>query len=284
LKKKAIVLVSFGSVDAAALERTLEPLDERFQQAFPEWKICRAFSSKAVRDKLALRTGIQVDAMDEALRKLADDAFEEVYVQPLFLTLDATLQGMQEYIAEENRNPVWKNKTLALARPLLLSMGTKDHPDDYVSAIEALQRHWPSLKESQAVLLTCNGAQQMEYAVLQLKLEAVGCERIFVCVTDGFPDLETAMTKMKAQKVQEVLIVPFMLLAGEHIINYLDGTKPDSPKLLLEQAGFKAQVLTKGLGENSAIQELFIQHLKDKQQAISRRHGRRKQALHETNN
>ena len=283
MNKKAIVLVSFGSVDAAALQRTLDPLEERFQQAFPEWEICRAFSSQAVRDKLAARSGIQVDDIEESLRKLSCEAFEEVYVQPLFLTVDATLQGVQKYIAAEARKPAWKTKTLALARPLLLSLGAKDHPDDYVLAIEALQQQWPALKEKQAVLLACNGAQQMEYAVLQLKLEAAGYDRIFVSVTDGFPDLANAIAKMKTKQVQDVLIVPFMLLAGEHILNYLNGAKADSPRLILEQAGFKAQVLAKGLGENQSIQELFIQHVKDKLQAIARRHGSSKQALHETN-
>ena len=283
MNKKAIVLVSFGSVDAAALQRTLDPLEERFQQAFPEWEICRAFSSQAVRDKLAARSGIQVDDIEESLRKLSCEAFEEVYVQPLFLTVDATLQGLQEYIAEEVRQSTWKNKTLALARPLLLSMGTKDHPDDYILAIEALQQQWPALKEKQAVLLACNGVQQMEYAVLQLKLEAAGYDRIFVSLTDGFPDLANAIAKMKAKEVQDVLIMPFMLLAGEHILNYLNGAKADSPRLILEQAGFKAQVLAKGLGENQSIQELFIQHVKDKLQAIARCHGSSKQALHETN-
>ena len=283
MNKKAIVLVSFGSVDAAALQRTLDPLEERFQQAFPEWEICRAFSSQAVRDKLAARSGIQVDDIEESLRKLSCEAFEEVYVQPLFLTVDATLQGVQKYIAAEARKPAWKTKTLALARPLLLSLGAKDHPDDYVLAIEALQQQWPALKEKQAVLLACNGAQQMEYAVLQLKLEAAGYDRIFVSVTDGFPDLANAIAKMKTKQVQDVLIVPFMLLAGEHILNYLNGAKADSPRLILEQAGFKAQVLAKGLGENQSIQELFIQHVKDKLQAIARCHGSSKQALHETN-
>ena len=283
MNKKAIVLVSFGSVDAAALQRTLDPLEERFQQAFPGWKVCRSFSSQAVREKLASRSGIQVDDIAEALRMLACEAFEEVYVQPLFLTVDATLQGVQEYIAEEARQSTWKNKTLALARPLLLSMGTKDHPDDYILAIEALQQQWPALKEKQAVLLACNGVQQMEYAVLQLKLEAAGYDRIFVSVTDGFPDLANAIAKMKTKQVQDVLIVPFMLLAGEHILNYLNGAKADSPRLILEQAGFKAQVLAKGLGENQSIQELFIQHVKDKLQAIARCHGSSKQALHETN-
>lgn len=283
MNKKAIVLVSFGSVDAAALQRTLDPLEERFQQAFPEWEICRAFSSQAVRDKLAARSGIQVDDIEESLRKLSCEAFEEVYVQPLFLTVDATLQGVQKYIAAEARKPAWKTKTLALARPLLLSLGAKDHPDDYVLAIEALQQQWPALKEKQAVLLACNGVQQMEYAVLQLKLEAAGYDRIFVSVTDGFPDLANAIAKMKAKQVQDVLIVPFMLLAGEHILNYLNGAKADSPRLILEQAGFKAQVLAKGLGENQSIQELFIQHVKDKLQAIARCHGSSKQALHETN-
>lgn len=283
MNKKAIVLVSFGSVDAAALQRTLDPLEERFQQAFPEWEICRAFSSQAVRDKLAARSGIQVDDIEESLRKLSCEAFEEVYVQPLFLTVDATLQGVQKYIAAEARKPAWKTKTLALARPLLLSLGAKDHPDDYVLAIEALQQQWPALKEKQAVLLACNGVQQMEYAVLQLKLEAAGYDRIFVSVTDGFPDLANAIAKMKTKQVQDVLIVPFMLLAGEHILNYLNGAKADSPRLILEQAGFKAQVLAKGLGENQSIQELFIQHVKDKLQAIARCHGSSKQALHETN-
>ena len=283
MNKKAIVLVSFGSLDAAALQRTLDPLEERFQQVFPEWKICRAFSSQAVRDKLAARSGIQVDDIEESLRKLSCEAFEEVYVQPLFLTVDATLQGVQKYIAAEARKPAWKTKTLELARPLLLSLGAKDHPDDYVLAIEALQRQWPALKEKQAVLLACNGALQMEYAVLQLKLEAAGYDRIFVSVTDGFPDLANAIAKMKTKQVQDVLIVPFMLLAGEHILNYLNGAKADSPRLILEQAGFKAQVLAKGLGENQSIQELFIQHVKDKLQAIARCHGSSKQALHETN-
>ncbi|HML46472.1 MAG TPA: sirohydrochlorin cobaltochelatase, partial [Clostridia bacterium] len=51
-------------------------------------------------------------------------------------------------------------------------------------------------------------------------------------------------------------------VAGDHANNDMAGDEPDSWKTLFTEAGFEVECRLQGLGQNAAIRDLYIEHLK----------------------
>lgn len=280
MSKKAIVVISFGTTYVEALEKSIATTEERFKSAFPEYEVRRAFTSEAVIDKLAEKSGIQVDGLGAALKKLEAEGFSEVYLQPLYLTADKTYAHIKEYVVKLAHSKERTFAKITIGRPLLLSIGFKDHPDDYQIAIAALRSQMPELGGEQAVVLMCNGTQQLEYSVLQLKLADAGIKNAFVYTAEGYPAWDGVIRQLKECGAKEVVLAPFVFVASEHVFDYLAGDKPDSARTQLEGEGYAVSVYPKGLGENPAIQDIFVQHLKDALRAMETKHGHCRQLAH----
>ncbi|WP_333595200.1 sirohydrochlorin cobaltochelatase, partial [Anaerospora hongkongensis] len=84
-KKKAILVVSFGSTYEETMKRNIESTENKIRSAFPGYDVFRAFTSRMVIRRLAERDGIQVDTEKQALERLQADGYQEVYVQPLHI-------------------------------------------------------------------------------------------------------------------------------------------------------------------------------------------------------
>ena len=273
MQKKAILVISFGTTYAEALEKNIIAIEERFREAFPEYEVRRAFTSEAVIEKLAEKSGIKVYSLGDALKKLESEGFSEVCLQPLYLTADKACGQIKEYAARLNHGKERPFTKIVLGRPLLSSIGFKDHPDDYNTAIAALQSQMNGIGEGKALVLMCNGTQQLEYSVLQLKLADAGIRNVFVYTAEGYPTFTGVIRQLRECKAKEVILAPFILVASEHVFSYIGGDNPDSPKSRLEAEGYAVSVYKKGLGENKAIQDIFIQHLKDAFHAREIKHG-----------
>lgn len=280
MSNKAILVVSFGTIDVDVLKSSIESVEESFKIAFPECDVKRAFTSQAIIEKLAERSGIQVDGVGEALKKLAAEGYIEVHIQPLSIVSDKTYTHIKEYITSLIRSKDREFKKMTVGRPLLLSLGLKDHPDDYNIAIEAVKTQLPELGSEKAVVFMCNGSNQLEYATLQLKLADAGIKNAFVYTAEGYPTFEGVLRQLKEIKAQEVVLVPFLLASSEHLMKYLAGDDADSAKSRLEATGYKVSVYRTGLAENPAIQAIYVQNLKDALQALEVRHGQRKPPAH----
>lgn len=66
------------------------------------------------------------------------------------------------------------------------------------------------------------------------------------------------LVQLKQTGLKDVVLVPFMFVAGEHAKHDIEGDWKEA----LEEAGFNVNVKMKGLGENVEIQDIFIDHLK----------------------
>ena len=139
----------------------------------------------------------------------------------------------------------------------------------------------PALGSEKTVVFMCNGRNQTEYAILQLKFADAVIKNAFVYTAEGYPTFEGVLRQLKETKVEEVVLAPFVFVSSEHLINYLAGDNNDLGKSRLEAAGYKVSVHRSGLGENPAIQAIYVQHLKDTMLALEMRHGQRKLTTHE---
>ena len=78
----------------------------------------------------------------------------------------------------------------------------------------------------------------------------------------GYPEIEHIIPKLKKAKIKKVVLMPFMLVAGDHAKNDLAGEE-DSWKSLLQKEGFEVEVYLRGLGENPKYQDIYVKHIRD---------------------
>lgn len=265
-KKKAILVVSFGSTYEETRKKNIESTENKIRSAFPGYDVFRAFTSRMVIRRLAERDGLQVDTEKQALERLQAAGYQEVYVQPLHIVAGEEYDKVKRIVAAYAHAKEKAFERIAIGRPLLYYMGQEEQPDDYLAVIEAVKSQLGKPDNSEAVVFMGHGGvhpANAAYAVLQMKLEQAGFAHSYVYTVEGFPSFESVLEKLQKQKVRKVKLMPFMLVAGDHANNDMAGDEPDSAKSQLLAAGLEVETQLTGLGENTAIQELYVQHLKD---------------------
>ena len=58
----------------------------------------------------------------------------------------------------------------------------------------------------------------------------------------------------------EVVLLPLMIVAGDHANNDMAGNDKESWKKRFEEEGYKVTCILNGLGENSDIRKIFTEH------------------------
>ncbi len=263
--RKAILVCSFGTTYAETRKATIEAIENRVRAEFPDWTVRRAFSAHKVIKVLKERDGINVDTPEQAMQKLADDGFTTVAV----LVLDI-VPGV-EYDYDKRVFDTWKEKKvfkeMCIGLPLLYYMGQEKKPDDFIPVLNAFKTELPKkAKGNEAVLIMAHGTAHPAnayYTVIQDRIHKLGWENTWIYTVEGTPTFEDVLGQMKAKKIKKVTLYPFMLVAGDHANNDMVGDDEESHKSRLTAAGFKVDAYLHGLGENVAIQNLYIQRLKD---------------------
>jgi len=264
VNKKAILVVSFGTTYLETLKLSIESTENKIRTIFSDYEVRRGFTSRIVIKRLAERDGIQVDTEKQALARLQAEGYKEVFIQPLYVAAAEEYEKLRKAFVHFAHRKVFDKITLG--RPLLYYMGQKGNPDDYLIAIKAVETQLPKVGQQQAIVFMGHGGvhpANTAYAALQMKLEEARLEHIFVYTVEGFPSLDSVIKKMKNKKVRKVTLVPFMLVAGDHANKDMAGEYKDSAKSQLQTAGFNVDVYFHGLGENPAIQDIYVQHVKD---------------------
>ena len=80
---------------------------------------------------------------------------------------------------------------------------------------------------------------------------------------EGYPEVDSVLRRLQRAGYTKALLVPLMLVAGDHAINDMAGEEPDSWKNQLEGAGIAVRCALEGLGEVPAIRELYLSHLRE---------------------
>ena len=254
--RKAILVASFGTTYQETCRATIEACENKIAESFPGYEVRRAFTSSIVRKILRERDNVIVDDTGEALTKMKQDGFSEVIVQPLHIIPgeeyhDKILKPVGEFAGQFDR--------LAVGRPILARQ------EDYKAAVEALKRQLPDLREDQAVILMGHGSDHPAnacYAMLQLVLFDT-VPNVYIANVEGYPGLDDVIPKLRAAGLKKVILMPFMLVAGDHAINDMAGEEEGSWKNILVREGFEVCLHLHGLGENPACREIYAEHVRD---------------------
>ena len=71
---------------------------------------------------------------------------------------------------------------------------------------------------------------------------------------------EAVIDKVKEAGYKKVVLRPLMVVAGDHANNDMAGDEDGSWKKTFEDAGYQVECLVRGLGENEAIRQIYVEH------------------------
>lgn len=263
--KKAIIVVSFGTTYIDARKSCIEAVEDRIREAFPEYAVYRAFTSKIVMKRIAEREGIQVDDLETVLAKLRDEGYTEVVVQTTHLTPGEEYENKVIASVEPFKAVFSK---IVVGRPLLYFKGDDGKPNDFAIAAQALRLQMPSaFREEEAVVFLGHGSPNRHnpaYELMQQQFDEASIPAIVGVVEDAdYPNFSDVKLGLTEKNVKRVILMPLLLVAGDHAANDMAGSEKESWKNQLIEQGYEVQTYLHGLGENAAVQDIYVQHVRD---------------------
>ncbi len=246
-----ILLVSFGTVDRATRQKSIDAVAETLQQAYPNYALRQAFTSSIVIRRLA-QQGILVDDVPSALEKLKQTNCQQLYILPTHL-----FPGEEYHKLLTQIEPYRKDfSTLSVAKPLLSEEQDWTHLSDF------LQKAYPSAS-GEALLLMAHGSEHNLsncYLAMTFLLQK-HCPYIFLAAMEGEPSLDNVLNEIYVQAYHKVKLLPLMLSAGTHAVKDMAGEQENSWKNRCLSAGFDVECILSGLGEAEEIRQLYLLHL-----------------------
>lgn len=253
--KNVILAVSFGTSYNDNRDLSIGGVEDAIQAAYPDWEVRRAFTAQTVIDILDERDSIDTDNVTEAMEKLVADGVKNVIIQPTHVMNGAEYDDVIEEIAPYAD----KFEGFAVGAPLLTAI------EDYEAVVDALMADSEYVgSEDTAVVYMGHGTHHFAnsaYSQMQLMLQAEGYENVFIGTVEGFPTLENVLANVTAYGASKVVLYPFMVVAGDHATNDMAGDEEDSWKTAFADAGFEVECVLEGLGQNEAIQQIYVEHV-----------------------
>ena len=258
---KAILVVSFGTSYEASRKATIEKIEQDIGAAFPDYQIYRAWTSKFIISILRKRDNYTVPTVKEALEQMSIDGIREVIVQPTHI-----LDGIENNIMKEEVLSYKESfDKIRFGTPLLAC------PADEQQAIKAVISEFPSLKETEALVLMGHGTTHQinaAYTKLDEEFKTSGHFNVFIGTVEADPTIQDLVQKVTAFNPSRIYVTPFMIVAGDHAHNDMAGDSPDSWVSQFENAGFEVCPILKGLGEYPGIRKIFTDHVRAAEKAF----------------
>ncbi len=250
---KVLLVTSFGTSYNDNRDLSIGSIEQKLQAAYPDYEIRRAFTSQIIIDKLKKRDGIAIDNVTEAMDRLVSDGVREVVVQPTHV-----MSGFEyDDVVAEVTPYADKFDSFKIGSPLLVS--DADY-DEVVSIITGETKDYDA--EGTAVVFMGHGTEHeanATYAKLQQHLTAAGYGNYFIGTVEATPSLDDVLALVQDSGAKKVVLLPLMIVAGDHANNDMAGDEEGSWKTTFEQAGFEVECVLRGLGQYEEIQNMFVE-------------------------
>lgn len=253
--KKAILVVSFGTSYNETRAVTIEAIEGAVTKAFPDYEVRRAFTSQIIIDKLEERDGLEIDNVKEAMERLIADGVGTLVVQPTHVMNGFEYDEMKEAIAPYEDS--FKNISYGL--PLLIS------DEDYAEVVSILADETAEYNTDDTAIVFMGHGTEHEanstYAKLQQKFDDAGYTNYFIGTVEAEPTLEDVVAAVEKTGAKKVVLLPLMIVAGDHANNDMAGDEEGSWKTEFKAAGYEVEPVLKGLGQYEGIQKMFVEHV-----------------------
>ena len=249
-EKTGILLVHYGTSNDKSRAQTIDKLNSRVAETFPDCAVVEAYSAPSVIKTLAKR-GIKKLYISQALDSLKALGCNKLVVQ-ITMLLDGVMTEMLRTEVGKVKNDF---RAVSVVRPLLYSV------DDCRTMIEMLTKSLladksVATKKSQVVLVGhgSDSSANAMYSQIDYLLKAEGKSSWHVGTIEGFPKIENVEQQLKNSKNKNVILVPLLYIAGNHQKEDIDGVW----KTQLQTKGYHVDVFGKGIGEMTEIQNMII--------------------------
>ncbi|MDY2800967.1 MAG: sirohydrochlorin cobaltochelatase [Fusobacterium mortiferum] len=249
--KAAILMVHFGTTFDDTRALTIDRINEKVKKEFKNVDVKEAYTSRIIMRRLKERGIVKLNPQ-EVLDELKAQGYTHVLVQGTNIMNGVESENLKNEVASYEDS----FKDIRLGAPLL----TEAH--DYEKVAKAIAEKIGPLKENQGVVLVGHGTHHFggsAYAMMDYVFSAEGYENYAVGTVEGYPEFDNVVKKLKDRGVKDVILMPFMFVAGDHAQNDIAGDWNEN----LQKAGFTvSKVILMGLGQNEDIQNIYVDHIK----------------------
>ncbi len=255
-----IVLVAFGTSMESA-KPSLDAIDKAYKKAYPDTPVIWAYTSDIIRAKLAKEQNKKVFSVKEALDACKKQGIVSVRVQSLHVTGGEEFNMLQRMLVRYlNKNP-GSFEHLYLGHPLLES--GKDLEEVLTALLANVQSR---RKAGEALILMGHGNDRgpsdITLAHVADTLHAKD-KLAYMATVEGDNTFEHIVPSLKASGVKKAVLMPFMVVAGDHANNDLAGPEDDSWASQLKKMGIAVEANLQGLGSIADIQKVYLRHTRD---------------------
>ncbi|QJA05504.1 cobalamin biosynthesis protein CbiK [Thermosulfurimonas marina] len=268
-ERPALVLCAFGTSTRARV--TFDYLEQKVREAFPGYEIRWAFTSSIIREKMNriyARKGLpqRLYSLHEVLAQLYAAGYRKVVVQPLHV-----FPGLEyEAVVEVARR--FPDLRIVVGEPLLFRW-------EYVREVLAVVEKEFLPPEEGLNILVAHGtdvtAQGANLTYLGLDwLVRHRYSNVLLGTVEGIPGGEEVLEEAKRYPGKRVRFIPFMLVAGDHIMHDIMGKDQGEEKSwreILEEAGKEVDCVTaringrvyyRGLGLYPETADFFVKQIR----------------------
>ena len=249
-----LLVLSFGTSFNDSRRLNIGAIERDLETAFPDYSVRRGFTANIVIDHIQNRDGVKIDDVDEAMNRAVDNNVKNLVIQPTHLMNGLEYQDLEEQVAQYAD----AFDKIAIGKPLLTS------EDDFKRVEQALVDWTSEYDDGETAICFMGHGTEAEsnevYQKMQDLLTADGHDNYFVGTVEASPSLEDVLAKVKAGSYKRVVLEPLMVVAGDHANNDMAGEEADSWKTTFEDAGYEVTCLLRGLGENEAIRQIYVEH------------------------
>ncbi len=244
--KAAILMVHFGTTHADTRALTIDAINQKVAEVFPDVEVREAYTSRIVIKRLNDQGIKKLNPVD-ALNELKNYGYTHILIQPTTIINGVEMESLNRNVEELRDN----FKDIRVGTPLLF------YTNDYEEVVDILtQNNNPDI----AYLWVGHGTYDVstaQYAMLDYMFKDKGFKNHIVGCVEGYPYYEQALKQLKSLELKQVKLIPFMFVAGEHAKNDI----AEDWKNELESEGFSVEVSMQGLGEIKEIKDKFVRSL-----------------------
>lgn len=251
--KTALLMVHFGTTYDETRSKTIDAINAKAAQTFPELTLREAYTSRIVIRRLKER-GIVRETPLDALLRLRADGFTHVIVQSTTLLEGAEMESLRREVASVEGF----FEDIRVGTPLLYDVA------DCAKVAEILAaRHADATdaRKKAHVVLVGHGTYTpatATYSQMDYLFSAQGNSLFHVATLEGYPTFETMLARLKAAGARRVTLVPLLFVAGDHVTNDI----AVDWKQALEAEGLQVDCRLEGLGEIPEIQDIYLDHIR----------------------
>ena len=255
--EKELLVVSFGTSYNDSRRLTIGAIENAMEEAFPEYAVRRGFTSQIIIDHVKSRDNVAIDNVKQALDRAVENGVKTLVIQPTHLMHGAEYHELVYEVAQYSD----AFEHLAIGKPLLTSEA------DFQAVEQAITEATAEYDDGKtAICFMGHGteaASNAVYETLQDQLTQSGHENYYIGTVEAEPSLDTVLSAVQKGTYERVILVPLMIVAGDHANNDMAGEEADSWKSTFEAAGYQVECLLNGLGELESIQKILVEHAQD---------------------